>query len=238
MAKAKKEDFRPSLLGMIAHRGLHDSACTENGLAAFSKAIEAGLDFELDIHLTKDDQLVVFHDSSLLRCTGKEGIIEELTLEELRHDYRLLDGETIPTYQEVLDLNQERRVIVTELKAYQGNHKKLGNAARAYIEEHVKDKSSVTVISFDPRALLAFGKGLCPRGLLLLQKRMDVFLTAPFFEYLDVEVPLCFDKRIIQYRRKGGLVNTWTVEDEETYQKVLPYSDMQTFQGFRREGQR
>ena len=235
MAKAKKEDFRPSLLGLIAHRGLHDETCIENGLTAFSKAIESGYDFELDIHLTKDEQLVVFHDSSLLRCTGKEGIIEELTLEEIKRDYRLLDGEDIPTYQEVLDLNQERRVIVTELKAYKGNHKKLGKIARAYIDTHVKDKTSVTVISFDPRALLAFGKGPYPRGLLLLQKRMDVYLAAPFFEYLDVEVALCEDPRIKKYRAKGGLVNTWTVESEETYRKIRDLSDMQTFQGFKPE---
>ena len=235
MKKTKKDAFRPSLFGLIAHRGLHDENKTENGLPAFAAAIEAGYDFELDIHLSKDGELIVCHDSSLLRTTGKEGIIEDLTLEEIKTNYRLLDGSPVPTYQEVLDLNQEKRVIVTELKAYQGNHNALGKAARRYMDSHIKDKTSVTIISFDPRALLAFGKKGYTRGLLLLQKRMDVFLTRGFFDYLDVETTLCDDPRIQKYRQKGGIVNTWTVESLEMLEHVRPLSDMQTFQGFREE---
>ena len=85
----------------IAHRGLHDEARTENGLEAFRNAIAHDKAFEFDIHLTKDGQLVVVHDSDLKRVTGKEGTVEEKTLAELKRDYRLLDGEEIPTLEEL-----------------------------------------------------------------------------------------------------------------------------------------
>jgi glycerophosphoryl diester phosphodiesterase len=53
-----------------AHRGLHDRENTlpENSLAAFAAAAEAGYGFELDINLTTDDQVVVFHDDDLKRA--------------------------------------------------------------------------------------------------------------------------------------------------------------------------
>ena len=122
-------------MGAVAHRGLHNSVYTENGLKAFQNAIENGFPFELDIHLTKDGQLVVCHDDDLKRTTGKEGIIEELTLAEIKENYRLLDGGEVPTFQEVLDLNQERRLIVVELKVHKGNYKPLAKAAKATLKQ-------------------------------------------------------------------------------------------------------
>ena len=59
----------------IAHRGLHtpDQGVPENSLPAFKAAVELGFGVELDVHITKDDKLVVFHDDTLLRACGVEG---------------------------------------------------------------------------------------------------------------------------------------------------------------------
>ena len=92
----------------IAHRGLHNEIYTENGLKAFKNALDNNLAIELDIHLTKDKKLVVCHDSNLKRTTNKEGIIEELTLEEIENNYTLLDGGKIPTLEDVLSLVNEQ----------------------------------------------------------------------------------------------------------------------------------
>ena len=73
----------PLILQGICHRGLHNSNDSENGIKAFKNALNAKMAIELDVHLTKDNELVVFHDSSTLRMTSKEGIIEDLTLEEI-----------------------------------------------------------------------------------------------------------------------------------------------------------
>ena len=83
MAKASKDKFDPRLFTLLSHRGLHDEQSTENGLSAFQKSIDEGLPFELDVHLTLDGGLIVCHDSELKRTTGKQGIIEEMTLEHI-----------------------------------------------------------------------------------------------------------------------------------------------------------
>lgn len=226
MAKAK---LHPSFFRGIAHRGLHDDKLTENGLLAFSRAIDAGLCFEYDVHLTKDDEVLVCHDSELERVTGKKGIIEELTLEEIKKDYSLLDGEKIPTLKEVLALNQWRSGMVVELKVYKGNYKRL---AKRTIEElsGCPDKSKVTIISFDPRALLKCRHKGYTRGLLVYNKRTDIFAFRRFFEYLDVEDCLLDDKRVVSFREKGRKVNVWTIDSVEKLEKAKGKADMITFE--------
>ncbi|MHA1908425.1 MAG: glycerophosphodiester phosphodiesterase [Candidatus Thorarchaeota archaeon] len=69
---------------IMAHRG--DSAATpENTLLSLRRAVEIGVDFlETDVRLTKDDELVLFHDDDLMRTTGKQGTIRDNTLDELK----------------------------------------------------------------------------------------------------------------------------------------------------------
>ena len=66
---------------MIAHRGLFDnhSEAPENSLAAFRKAVDQGFGIELDVQLTKDGKLVVFHDFDLKRMCGIHKKLTELT---------------------------------------------------------------------------------------------------------------------------------------------------------------
>ena len=66
-----------------AHRGLHGDGVPENSMAAFRAALEHGYGIELDIHLLKDGNLAVLHDSLLNRTTGAAGHIEDLTTEQL-----------------------------------------------------------------------------------------------------------------------------------------------------------
>ena len=74
-----------------AHRGLYDNIeVPENSLAAFRKAADNGYAVELDVHLTNDGQVVVFHDYSLMRMCGINRRIEELDYDEIR-SFRLKD---------------------------------------------------------------------------------------------------------------------------------------------------
>ena len=67
-----------------AHRGLHDKPrIPENSMAAFRRAVERGFGAELDVHLMKDGNLAVIHDSSLKRTAGADVRIEDLTVEDL-----------------------------------------------------------------------------------------------------------------------------------------------------------
>lgn len=76
----------------------------ENSMKAFRMAVRHGFGSELDVHLTLDGKLVVFHDANLMRMTGVDGTIEKMTWSELSR-VRLLDTSSrIPLLEEVLDL--------------------------------------------------------------------------------------------------------------------------------------
>ena len=215
-------------LNGIAHRGLHNELYTENGIKAFKNAIEHDLAFEFDIHLTKDNQLIVCHDENLKRTTGKEGIIEDLSLKEIKDNYRLLDGGEIPTLQEVLDLNKEQVPMVIELKVFRKNYKPLAKASIEALKQ-IKDKSKVMIISFDPRSLWPMKKAGFLRSLLVAKS--DEY-TWPFkctVESVDLDQKLFDEKRVKRYY-KHHFVNAWTIEKEEDLDKILPYVDTVTFQ--------
>ena len=134
-----------------AHRGFHDKLqVPENSLAAFKRAVEHGFGAELDIHLTKDSKLVVFHDSTLVRCTGAEGILEDKTLAELRELRLEGTDELIPTFDEVLDIFESATPLIIELKTYAGNHEALAKAAVERLDSY---KGDYCIESFDPRAI-------------------------------------------------------------------------------------
>ena len=98
----------PLFLNGIAHRGLHNQEYTENGLKAFKNALDHNVAIELDVHITKDSGLIVCHDEDLFRTTGKHGIIEDLTVQEIKDNYKLIDGGEVPTFddQPVDDANR------------------------------------------------------------------------------------------------------------------------------------
>lgn len=218
----------------IAHRGLHDEKRTENGLAAFENAIERDKAFEFDVHLTKDGQLVVIHDSELKRVTGEEGIVEEKTMAELKENYRLLDGEAIPSLAEVLALNDGRVPMVIELKAYGGSRaiKALADAARTALQGHADPRKTI-IISFDPRALYYFGtkSGFHLSLLVCLEKKWTLALRN-FFHSLDLDQRLLLDKKVLAYRKKGHLINTWTIRSLEAQKRAAPYADFITYENF------
>lgn len=115
--------LRPSRRGIpeelkrsYAHRGLHGKGIPENSLPAFAAAAEAGYAIELDIQISRDGHVVVFHDASLLRMTGCERKLRELTLAELKALCLAKTEERIPTLAEVLELVAGRVPLLVEFK--------------------------------------------------------------------------------------------------------------------------
>ena len=222
--------LNPLFLKGIAHRGLHNEQFTENGMKAFENAIKHGVPLEFDLHLTKDNQLVVCHDEDLKRTTGKEGIIEYLTLKEIKENYHLLDGGEIPTFEEVLDLVHEQVPIVIELKVYEKNYKPLAKRFKEVLMPKVKDKKNYMIISFDPRSLWPLKRLGIIRSLLVAKSHIYVYNYFRWtIETVDLEQVL-FDEKRIQKYHKRHLVNAWTIESEEQLYKILPYVDTVTFQ--------
>ena len=113
----KRRPISPELLGTeFAHRGLHDAAHAENSLSAFRLAVENGFGIELDVRLSKDGTLVVFHDDTLERGCGVEGNVIDYTAEELAAMRLSGTEEGIPTFREVLDLVDGRVPLLVEIK--------------------------------------------------------------------------------------------------------------------------
>lgn len=138
-----------------AHRGLHDEAHPENSMSAFRAAIAHGYGVELDVHLLKDGNLAVIHDSTLLRTTGAEGRIEDLDSQDL-WNYRLEGtSELIPTFREALDLFNGRVPLIIELKVVDNNYAALCEAVCKRLDKY---KGLYCVESFDPRCVRWFRK--------------------------------------------------------------------------------
>ena len=102
----------------FAHRGLHsrDKAVPENSLAAFHKAAEAGYGIELDVQLSKDGEVVVFHDDTLDRVCGVNARVDALTYEELSALRLCGTEERIPLFTEVLAVINGSGPLIVELK--------------------------------------------------------------------------------------------------------------------------
>lgn len=135
-----------------AHRGFHQKPqIPENSMAAFHRAVANNYGAELDVHLMKDGNLAVIHDSSLLRTAGVDVAVEDLTAEELSQ-YRL-EGtdEHIPLLEEVLALFEGKTPLIVELKPARGNHNALAEATCAMLDRY---RVNYCMESFDPRCLM------------------------------------------------------------------------------------
>src|SRR5579863_3356734 len=132
----------------IAHRGLWTrGGPPENSLAAFEAACEAGYGIELDVQLSRDGEAMVFHDSDLVRLTGRTGRIADFTAEELAAIPLSGSEETIPSLVETLALVGHRAMVHVELKTPFGQVGPLEQRVHEVIMDH---NGPVCVIGFNP----------------------------------------------------------------------------------------
>ncbi|MGE4415605.1 MAG: glycerophosphodiester phosphodiesterase, partial [Bacteroidales bacterium] len=121
------------VMEVIAHRGAYYFE-PENTLRSFRRAVEMGADrVEVDVRLSKDNELVIIHDPRVDRTTNGTGRVENMTLQQLKS----LDagkGEKIPTLQEVIE-SLEGAKLVIEMKIPGIEEKVL----EAIHENHLKD---------------------------------------------------------------------------------------------------
>ena len=137
-----------------AHRGLHRKGLPENSMAAFRDALDHGYGIELDLHLMKDGNIAVVHDSKLGRMCGADAVIEDLTAEDLpklKLDYT---EETVPLFEDVLKLfNGRPEPMIVELKAANGNQNELAAKTMELLDRY---DVHYVIESFDPRAVSWF----------------------------------------------------------------------------------
>ncbi len=113
---SRKAPSDKALLCDYAHRGLHGDGVPENSLEAFSLACREGFGIELDLQLSSDGEVMVFHDYTLARMTGDGRKLSGVTAAELR-TLKLAETEWhIPTLAEVLETVRGRVPLLIELK--------------------------------------------------------------------------------------------------------------------------
>ena len=135
-----------TLLTNYAHRGLHGNDVPENSLQAFELAINNGYGIELDVQLSKDRKVMVFHDYSLLRMTGIDKKLNDLNEDELKNISLASTEQKIPSFNEVLNLVNGRIPLLIELKGEDLNTELCGKVASALTEY----KGAYCIESFNP----------------------------------------------------------------------------------------
>jgi glycerophosphoryl diester phosphodiesterase len=208
---------------VIGHRGASAHA-TENTLAAFARARSDGADgVELDVLLCGSGEVVVFHDDDLARLAGRPDRIARTSYQELR-GVSLPGGERIPLLAEVLAATGPDLLVNVELKASgltRGAIAALVDGVAAVVAD-AGAGARVLVSSFNPFAVGAWMRRVPTVGAGLLFER-DAPLplrrgwAARWLQPVAVhpEIVLCTPGRVAGWRRRGYMVNVWTVDGRE-----------------------
>lgn len=150
MCRSGHADMKKLQNWRYAHRGYHGEGAPENSMEAFRRARSEGFGIELDVHLLADGNLAVIHDSALIRTTGKEGTVEDLTALDLGN-YTLEGTEqTIPLFSDVLDLCKGRIPLIVELKSTKDNFAQLCEKTCQLLDGY---EGMYCIESFDPRCI-------------------------------------------------------------------------------------
>jgi len=222
----------------IAHRGLHniEKGIPENTIVAFDKAIERKIAIELDVHILKDNTIVVFHDDTLKRACSVDKNIKDLTYKEIKN-LKIFNSEyKIPTLIDTLDYIDSRVPIILEIKT----DVKANTICPILIKILDKYKGKTAIKSFDPNVCLWFKKHapIYIRGLLVTDFKNEkrhkhlkkLFLSSlilmPFCkpDFLSVNKTMLKSRKIKKLRNKKLLLG-WTFKSNFELLKYENYCD-------------
>ena len=209
---------------IIAHRG-YSSLYPENTMHAFKEAVVTGADgIELDVQLSSDGELVIYHDYNIGRNTDMKGHVCEYTAEELSHievHAGKLDiaGETIPTLRRYFEFMKDKPVFTNiELKntelPYEGMEEKLV----ALIDEFgMRDK--VLFSSFNHRSLRKLQKLAPDIGCACLEDaHLDgagAYASERGFKWVNPHHSFINEETLAELKAHEVGCQVWTVNDEE-----------------------
>ncbi len=223
-----------------AHRGLHGGEVPENSLLAFRRAAKAGYGIELDVQLSADGEVMVFHDYTLDRMTAREGKLSDYTAAELsglklKTAEGVLTEERIPTLKQVLETVDGRVPLLVELKG-----ESTDTSLCPAVDEILRPYAGPYCIeSFNPMLLSWYKKNRPQvyRGLLYTnlwkEKKKTVLnalltlmllspMASPHFIAYDRKYPRAAAVRCTVCLWKGDSF-TWTVRSEEEAEGITTH---------------
>lgn len=206
----------------ITHRGIYDNKkIVENTIGAFKKAINKGYIIELDLHLTKDKKIVVFHDDKLERLSNKKGYIKDKTFDELKKIKLLNTDNYIPSFEEVLNLVNGRVPLLIELK----NDNNSFELEKEVIKKLDNYSGEFAIQSFRPSTIIYFrifrnsfirGLLLSPKSIIKYKSLNKIILCAP--DFINVNKEFINNKKIKMFK---GMKLIYTVDKKD----IDKYSD-------------
>ncbi|PSJ55890.1 glycerophosphodiester phosphodiesterase [Kumtagia ephedrae] len=223
----------------VAHRGLHDmnDKVWENTLRAFARAIDKNYTIECDVHLTLDNEVVVFHDNDLRRLAGEEGYVWQKTAAEMGALSIGTTRDHAPTLQETLDFVAGRVPLVVELKGIPGHDAGLV----AKVGDLLKDyPGKVAIMSFDHWLIRNFSRhapgipgGLTAWGVANQEIEAHFSMLAHDIAFVSYAFDHLPNRFVGFVREKLAMpVITWTVRDEAAAGHSFAHADQITFEGF------
>ena len=211
----------------LAHRGFR-SQYPENTMIAFEKAIDAGAcGVEFDVHLTKDNEIVIIHDERVDRTTDSVGRVCDFTLKELKkinasNGFNM--NVTIPTLREYFEFAKGKDILTNiELKTGVYWYDKIENLVCDMIEEYsLRDK--IIISSFNHNNLLKVKEidkdykcGALVESWIL--EPVD-YLLKYGFEYYHPNA-YGVDKALVDSLHKNGIgINVWYGREFYNYEKM------------------
>lgn len=226
----------------IAHRGLYNlDNAPENSIAAFVNAINLNYAIELDVNLTKDGKLIVFHDKNFKRMTGIDSDIDELDLVEVKKLKLNGTENRIPTLNEVLCLVNGRVPLMIEVKT----NEKYDELMRKVMQELDNYNGEYVIGSFDPRIVnwlrmnrkeVTRGQIICKNMIGIKNKFVKLLMSKMFFnvitkpDFISYQYQEITEKKYKKQRNKNRYVAVWTVKTNDEYRKIKDYTDMIIFE--------
>jgi len=216
---------------VLGHRGASGYA-PENTLEAFKLAMDMGADgFELDVHLSKDGELVVIHDETVDRTTDGTGFVGEMTLAELKaldasNHKEAYKGAKIPTLAEVYDLIRDTNHIVNvEIKTDNIFYPQLEEKVLA-LEKEMGMEGRIVYSSFNHYTVKKI-RALAPDA--QIGMLFGDVLVEPYDYCKSVGANLLHPSKanlnvpgLAEKAKEAGLgMNVWTVNEVEYMEKCL-----------------
>jgi glycerophosphoryl diester phosphodiesterase len=236
---------------VIAHQG-GDDVRPGDTLPAFQHAVDIGADvLEMDAHITKDGHIVLMHDERVDRTTDGTGLIEEMSLEELKkldaaYEWTPDGGQTYPyrehgveapTLEELFQKFPQMRYVIEIKKSQIPIDKPLCELVRKYGMQN-----KVMVASFHDEAMANF-RAICPEVatsgsrnevtpfVLLSKLNWTGFLRSPQFQSLQVPyetkesygIPILTRRFIEQAHARNVRIEPWTVDDPELMKEYISW---------------
>ena len=221
----------------IAHRGLfcNEMGIPENSMLAFGRAVEAGVAIELDVRLSKDHKLVVFHDANCKRMTGRNIKIGDMTYEELKKLSLKETDQHIPLLSQVLELVNGRVPLLIEIK----NIAFVGRLEWRLLKMLSKYQGKYIIESFHPgvvwwikrharhvvvgQLVSMHSTSLNPIEKLVMNQQGFYRFTKPDFMAYDIRELTPAMSR--DFHKSGMKVYGWTVRSVSDYIKVRRMCD-------------